>query len=186
MKIIVGLGNPGRKYQNTRHNIGWQVADAFLEKKEEWKKDKKAQCFLLRKTINQEETIIAKPFTFMNNSGQTVNYLQKKHFLNSEDIIVIHDDLDIEFGKIKISQNHSAGGHNGIKSIINNLGNKNFIRIRIGIKPKNEIKVPLEKFVLKNFSFTEKKQKNEIIDLSKKAVIDIIEKGVNQAMTEYN
>lgn len=186
MKIVVGLGNPGKKYQNTRHNIGWQIADAFLEKKEEWKKDKKAQCFLLRKTINQEDVIIAKPFTFMNNSGQTVGYLQKKHFLNPEDIIIIHDDSDIDFGKIKISKNHSAGGHNGIKSIINILGHKDFIRIRVGIKPKNEIKIPLEKFVLKNFSFSEKKQKNEIINLSKEAVIDIIEKGTDQTMTKYN
>jgi peptidyl-tRNA hydrolase, PTH1 family len=186
MKLIVGLGNPGEKYEQTRHNIGWQVIDSFLDQEENFKKNKKALCFYLKKQIANQESILVKPLTFMNNSGQSVAAWQKTLNLNPEDIIVIHDDGDINLTKIRISQNRSAGGHKGVESIINHLGTKNFIRLRVGIKPEREIKVPLEKFVLKKFSQEEKKQLLKIIENSKQAIIHTLEKGLNSSMSKYN
>ncbi len=191
MKLIIGLGNPGEKYANTRHNIGWQIVDSFLLEKQkktsaQWQKNKKANCLFLKKQIAEQETLLVKPLTFMNNSGQSVAVWQKKFNLSPENIIVIHDDSDINLGKIRISQNRSAGGHRGIQSIINHLKTKNFIRLRIGIKPEREIKTPLEKFVLKKFSRAEKKQLASIISLSQQAIIDILKNGPDKAMSQYN
>lgn len=185
MKFIVGLGNPEKKYEKTRHNIGFQVVD-FLAGKEKWKKNKKADCLYLKKRIDGKEVEIIKPLTFMNDSGKSVRYIQEKRRIKTEDVIVIHDDLDIPLGKIRICQNRSAAGHKGVQSIIDHLKTKNFTRIRIGIEPEGNFKIPSEKFVLKNFSKEEKKYVEQATDLASQAVSIILEKGVNQAMTKCN
>jgi len=187
MKLIIGLGNPGQKYQNTRHNIGFQVADSFLEKKEKWRKSKKANCLYFRKQIGQQEIEIIKPLTFMNNSGLSVKYAFKKHGLHPENIIVVHDDIDIDFGKIRISKDRSSAGHNGVQSIINHLKTKNFIRIRIGIASEQKNNdIASEKFVLKNFSRKEKGQLLEIIALGKQIIVGVLENGLEKTMNQYN
>ena len=163
MKIIVGLGNPGEKYNNTRHNAGFMALDFFAEKKNlVWKFDKKFNINF----IKHNDTFFIKPLTFMNNSGQAValfmNYykllpkkiglIRQKNSDLSQILTVIHDDLDIELGKYKISEDSRSAGHNGVQSIIDHLKTKNFRRIRIGIKNHKQEQMPVEKYVLQKFS----------------------------------
>ena len=172
MKIIVGLGNPGEKYEKTRHNAGFIAVD-FLIKKQNliWQKNKKFNVEMCK----NNDTIFIKPQTFMNNSGQATRLILEYYkLLNkkfgilpiknldlSEILTVIHDDIDIEFGKIKIATNSGSAGHRGVQSIIDYIKTKNFKRIRVGIRRSplqrdcNEVeknfKIPTEKFVLQNF-----------------------------------
>lgn len=190
MFLIVGLGNPGKKYEKTRHNIGFEVVDILAEK-EKWKKSKKSGCEYIKKQINDKEVELIKPMTFMNDSGKAVRYAQKKHNIPVEKIIVIHDDIDLPVSTIRISKNSSSAGHKGVQSIIDELHTKNFVRIRIGIRTKEDLiagrpKLPTEKFVLKKFSLQEKLLIKKAIDLSAQAISFALEKGVAQAMAEYN
>ena len=184
MRIIVGLGNPGEKYKNTRHNIGFMVVDALAKQQDLiWQTNKKFNAeiivtkdipdpagYQLSSMARQEEEraglILVKPQTFMNNSGQAAqriltyykllpkkfNLIQKKDSNLSAVLTVIHDDIDIESGKSKISVNSRSAGHRGVQSIINHLKTKNFKRIRIGIRTEAADKIPAEKFVLQKFS----------------------------------
>jgi peptidyl-tRNA hydrolase, PTH1 family len=181
MKIIVGLGNPGEKYKSTRHNIGWQVLDFLTEKSDSWKESKKSNCLYLKKIISEQEVELIKPLTFMNNSGQTVLHVQKKHNIKTEDIIIIHDDLDLLLGKIRIKTDGSAGGHNGVQSIINHLGTEKFIRLKIGVANEKRNLIPAEKFVLQNFNTEEKKQLEKI---KEKAVEIMLELAIQQEVKE--
>ena len=170
MKLIIGLGNPGKKYENTRHNLGFLVIN-LLAGNDEWKENKKANYLYIKKQINSEEVELVKPLTFMNNSGKVVNYIQKKHYINIEDIVVIHDDIDLELGGIKIQQSRGSAGHKGVQSIIDALGTKDFIRMRVGIKLINEkIIMDTEKFVLQKFS----KDEEKIIQETIKKAADLI------------
>ena len=175
MKIIIGLGNPGKQYQKSRHNIGFMFLDSLLNKEEEWKFDKKFNAMILE----QNDKTLIKPMTFMNNSGLAIksflNYyklLPKKFglFVNknidlSEIITVVHDDLDLNFGQIKNSVNSSDAGHRGLRSIINYIKTKNFKRIRFGINNQYRNNIPTENFVLQNFS---KEELSQLSDLFKK------------------
>lgn len=162
MKIIVGLGNPGEKYNNTRHNAGFMTLNFFAKKENlVWKFDKKFNISF----IKHKDTFFIKPLTFMNNSGQAValfmNYykllpkkiglIKQKNSDLSQILTVIHDDLDIKLGKYKISIDSRAAGHNGVQSIIDHLKTKNFTRIRIGIKNHKPEQMPVEKYVLQDF-----------------------------------
>ena len=163
MKIIVGLGNPGEKYNNTRHNAGFMALDFFAEKENlVWQFDKKFNIDF----IKHNDTFFIKPLTFMNNSGQAIalfmNYykllpkkiglIKEKNSKLSQILTVVHDDLDIELGKYKISTDSRSAGHNGVQSIIDHLKTKNFRRIRIGIKNNRPEQMPIEKYVLQKFS----------------------------------
>ncbi|MCH7759694.1 aminoacyl-tRNA hydrolase [Patescibacteria group bacterium] len=185
MFLIVGLGNPGEKYEKTRHNIGFRIVDLLVDKTG-WKKNKKANCLYTKKQIGKQLVEIIKPHNLMNNSGQSVKYIQKKHYLKVENIMVVHDDIDLPLGTIRIGQNISSAGHKGIQSIIDHLGTQNFIRFRIGIRPLNEKPIETEKFVLKNFNKEEKKIIDQIIELSKQAVLMTIEQGLKKSMNQYN
>jgi len=180
MQIIVGLGNPGKKYKLTRHNIGFMAVDALAERLDlVWQNNKK----FLAEIAKDNDIILVKPLTFMNNSGQAVQgilsfykLLPKKFgLLTAKDadlssvLTVIHDDLDIDLGKYKISLDSRSAGHKGVESIIDRLKTKKFTRVRIGIKTNNLEKIPPEKFVLQNFANQEK----EIID---QLILKIIEK----------
>jgi PTH1 family peptidyl-tRNA hydrolase len=170
MKIIVGLGNPGNQYQKSRHNIGFMFLDFLADK--DWKFDKKFNAMILE----QSDRVLIKPMTFMNNSGLAVRsfldyykLLPKKFgiFTNknidlSETLTVIHDDLDLDFGRIKTSINSSDAGHRGVKSIIDHIKTKNFKRIRFGINNEYRNKIPVENFVLQNFSKEELEQLNDL------------------------
>jgi len=163
MKLIVGLGNPGEKYKKTRHNLGFLVVD-YLAAGDKWKKSKNSNCLYIRKQIGPEEIELIKPLTFMNNSGKTVNHIQKKHRIKPENILIIHDEIDLPLGEIRIQQGRGPAGHKGVQSIINQLGTKDFVRLRIGIRPTNqETIVDTEKFVLEKFTPTEEEIVQAII-----------------------
>ena len=144
MILIVGLGNPGRKYENTRHNIG-------------------SRAIAELKVFNLENVILAKPSTFMNESGKAVKKLINNYQLTISNLIVIHDDIDLPLGKIRIVKNRGAAGHKGVESIIRELKTKNFVRFRIGIK-NQELRIKnTEGFVLERFNKEEEKIVKEVI-----------------------
>lgn len=134
MKVIVGLGNPGKKYAHTRHNAGWLALEA-LAGKSRWQASAKAQARYCKAEIAGRQIELLKPTTYMNNSGLAVAYVLRKHHLKPADLMVVHDDKDIALGEFKIQVNRGAAGHNGVQSIIDALGTKDFARIRIGIAP---------------------------------------------------
>ncbi len=136
MKVIVGLGNPGRKYEKTRHNIGFIVLDSYLGKVK-WKEDNNALIF--EKNCNNEKIIFVKPLTFMNNSGEAVKQILSYYKVDIDDLLVIQDDIALELGKSRIKYDSSDGGHNGIKSIIKELGTNCFLRLKIGLAKQTEI-----------------------------------------------
>jgi len=164
MYLLVGLGNPGKKYQSTRHNVGWFVIDRLAEELDTvWKKKNGWSAEIAETRINDQKVILVKPQTFMNLSGDAVararGFWRKVSF---ENIWVIHDDADLELGDIRIKQGGGSAGHRGIDSIAQKLGDKNFNRVRIGIgRPSND-QVPLDKFVLSNFSDSEIQKLDQI------------------------
>ncbi|WP_124058192.1 aminoacyl-tRNA hydrolase [Vaginisenegalia massiliensis] len=133
MKLIIGLGNPGEKYAGTRHNIGFDVVDQLLERHHLKMTDQKFRADYTVAHIGQEKVLFVKPYTYMNLSGEALLPLMSYYHVAMEDILVVYDDLDLEPGRIRLRQTGSAGGHNGIKSIIQMLGSQDFNRIRVGI-----------------------------------------------------
>jgi len=170
MKLIVGLGNPGKKYEKTRHNVGFMLLDALHEKLKsyninEWELSKKFNAQIAGCTINGQKIILAKPMTFMNRSGETVGLIGNYYKLTHENLLIIHDDKDIVLGQIKVHTDRGAAGHNGITSIIDHIGTKDFQRIRVGIKSENEKKMAdVAKFVLGKFNRAEKKTLQLVIN----------------------
>lgn len=150
MKLIVGLGNPGKEYVETRHNIGFIILDKYLGKVK-W--SKKFESCIYTTKINNEDVIFIKPQTYMNLSGISVRKAAKYYKINPQDILVIQDDLDLPVGSYKLKRNSSSGGHNGIKSIINELDTDSFLRIKVGIGKSENI--PTDKYVLSKFSSKE-------------------------------
>ena len=180
MKLIVGLGNPGKEYENTRHNIGYMAIDNYLGKVDFKTKD---NYEFYEKNINNEKILFLKPMTYMNESGQAVRKVLDYYKIKIEDIIVIYDDMDFKVGELKIKKSGSSAGHNGIKSIIKHLGTENFNRIRIGIsKPKGDT----IDFVLGKFS----KEEFETIKLTLNKVNNIINDYLlldfEKLMSKYN
>ena len=179
MKLIVGLGNPGKEYNNTRHNIGFMVIDNYLG---DVKFKEKFNGLYFEKNVNGDKIIFLKPQTYMNNSGDCVSKFVKYFNISTEDILVIQDDLDINVGMFKFKLNSSSGGHNGIKSIINCLGHDNFFRLKVGIK--NEYKNDTIDFVLGKFSNSDL----ELIrfDTLLSSIDDFVSYNSNYVMNKYN
>lgn len=177
MKLIIGLGNPGKKYEKTRHNVGFMVLDRLHQELKkynisEWELSKKFNSQISGCTVNSDKIILAKPMTFMNTSGQAVQLITQYYKIEPESIIVVHDDKDIKLGEIKIQKDRGHAGHNGIRSIIDHIGSQNFTRIRIGIASDNEKKMmDIPKFVLGKFGIFEKGKLETTI---KKALEEII------------
>lgn len=136
MKLVVGLGNPGKEYERTRHNIGYMFLD-YITNNAKFSINKKFDAMEYETTICNERIIFIKPLTFMNLSGETVSKYANFYKVASEDILIVQDDLDMNLGKYKLLFNRGDGGHNGIKNIILNLGNKQFLRLKIGISKAN-------------------------------------------------
>ncbi len=183
MWVIAGLGNPGSKYANTRHNIGFKVIDQ-ISKETNIPLEKKSTYIIGKGPIDGEEIILLKPFLFMNKSGIVVNKILGKFDVEPNKLIVIHDDLDLAVGVIKIKKNGSSGGHKGVESIIQEIGTKNFIRIKIGIGRDPDI--PVEKYVLSDFRPDEKDIINETIIKGVQAVFCIVKDNVDKAMNIFN
>ncbi len=184
MKLIIGLGNPGKDYEYTRHNFGFLSLDSLANKyNSTWKNHKASNSLITDFKFKRERIILVKPQTFMNNSGSTVSILKKYYKLKLDDIIVIYDDIDLPFDKIRISKSKSAGGHNGVDSIIKYLKSKEFIRIRLGIGPQ---KGKAESFVLKEFNKEQKNKLQNILDNSNLDLEEILDKDYNSAANKYN
>lgn len=170
MKLIVGLGNPGKKYQKTRHNLGFMVLDQLAKKKNlNWEKDSRGKVIKSQAKINRKKVILAKPQTMMNVSGEAVAGLLNFYKLKVEDLWVIHDDLDLPLGKLKVQKNRGAAGHQGVASIIQKIKSKNFYRIRLGIgRPSGDLgSLEPEKYVLLPFK---KKEIDRVEQMIKKAL----------------
>ncbi|MGL5647352.1 MAG: aminoacyl-tRNA hydrolase [Clostridium sp.] len=183
MFLIVGLGNIGKEYNNTRHNIGFDAIDAIADMYNISINRKKFKGEYGEGIIGGEKTIIIKPSTFMNLSGECLREVMDFYKLSNEDVLVIYDDISLDVGKIRIREKGSAGGHNGIKSIISHLGTDVFPRIKIGVgAPKDD----LIKYVLGNFSKEERKVLNETLEAVAKASEVLIKEDAKIAMNEFN
>ena len=188
MILIVGLGNPGEKYKNTRHNIGFRILDKFLKESNfsKFKLSKKFYSLISEGEIAKRKVLLAKPQTFMNNSGKAIKALITYYKLPTTNLIVVHDDIDLPLGKIKIVKNRGSAGHKGVESIIKEIGTKNFIRFRIGIQPKRGKPKNPERFVLQKFTKAEEKIVKEIVEKSCTALKVALKERIEKTMTKFN
>lgn len=200
MKLIVGLGNPGDKYAGTRHNLGFMVVDELVKKWDvgggkwdfevrNWKLEDKFKSEI----IHAPELILAKPQSYMNNSGMTVSLISNYYKVDSQDVIIIHDELDLPLGKIKVRIGGAAAGHHGVESIISSLGTDQFIRIRLGIgnlktqsSERKGAHVDAEKFVLEPFMHSEKSQVKHMIKQAIKALESLLENGLEKTNNQFH
>lgn len=171
MKLVVGLGNPGKEYENTRHNIGFELADMFAKKYGcSFRTEKKFEASIFDVTIDGEKVLVVKPLTYMNLSGNSVKKIVDFYNIDSEDILILHDDLDMVFGKIKVVNNSSSGGHNGLKSITKAIETRNYVRFKIGICGRDRSIEAID-CVLGKFS----KEQRDILDEIYSKVDNLIE-----------
>ena len=184
MKLIVGLGNPGDEYKNTRHNIGYMFIDYFAEKNKTVIDKKKFNGFYGEINVDGEKVLLLKPLSYMNLSGEVVIKFIKYFKIDIKDVLIIHDDLDLPTGKIRLRESGSSGGHNGIKNITEHLNTENFKRLKIGISNNKDIDT--KDYVLGKFSSEEK----EILDNLKEEVAniqrDFITLDFDRLMNKYN
>jgi PTH1 family peptidyl-tRNA hydrolase len=183
MWLMVGLGNPGNVYADTRHNIGFTVIDAVSDGLSIPVKYKTHNYLYGKGVISKQEAILIKPLTFMNRSGIAVREVLNK-YEDIDNILVVHDDIDLEPGVIRIKKSGSSGGHKGIESIIATLGTKDFIRLKIGVGRSDRISV--EEYVLKNFLRREKPVIEEAVEKAVEAIQLLINKGVSYAQNIYH
>ena len=184
MKVVIGLGNPGKKYEKTRHNMGFLAVDSLRKKLNINDEREKFQALVSEKNINGEKVIFFKPQTFMNLSGNAIIEIINFYKLDpKKDIIVIYDDMSLDFGDIRIREKGSSGGHNGIKSIISHISEE-FIRIKCGIGSKKEDAV---EHVLGEFSQTEQKELVEFLEKLNECVIEMLTvQNLERIMQKYN
>jgi PTH1 family peptidyl-tRNA hydrolase len=175
MKLIVGLGNPGKEYVKTRHNVGFVILDKHLGE-QRWSENQYADYISIN--TNLEKVIFIKPMTFMNLSGNAVNYFMKYYKIPIENILIIHDDMDIDIGSFKLKTNSGAGGHNGIQSIIDSLASDSFLRLKIGIS--RPTKGESSDYVLHAFS----KKEQAILDEQQVIFNDILEDFISNTSAE--
>lgn len=184
MFLIVGLGNPGKEYEHTRHNVGFDVIDLMAEKYSIEVNKKKFKGIYGDGKINGERVLLLKPITYMNLSGESVREIADFYKIPNENILIIYDDISLEVGRLRIRDKGSAGGHNGVKSIISHIGSDVFPRIKIGVgQPSKE---DLVSFVLGRFSGDDRTKLEQIFEAVTAAVKVILEEGTGEAMNKYN
>ena len=189
MKLIVGLGNPGQNYSQNRHNIGFMCLRHFA-RIHGIKFDKKQGLARVGTgEIAGDKVMLARPQTYMNLSGESVVRLVAKLHIEPSDLLVIHDDLDLPLGKIRVRYGGSSGGHNGIDSIISQLGSRDFYRIRVGIgrpTPSEDREAQIVTYVLDDFTPDEKRVIDQVLPMVSQAVLCLITEGLDAAMNKYN
>jgi PTH1 family peptidyl-tRNA hydrolase len=187
MKLIIGLGNPGRGYANNRHNIGF-ICINHLARTHAVKFDRKqGQARTGTGRLAGNEVVLAKPQTHMNLSGKSVSLLVKRFNISLDELIIIHDDLDLPLGKLRLSHGSSSGGHKGIDSIIKEVGSQNFTRIRIGIgRPAEASEEEIINYVLSDFTPEQKKAITPIIPKVTEAILCLLTEGLEAAMNKFN
>ncbi|MEE0441655.1 MAG: aminoacyl-tRNA hydrolase [Thomasclavelia sp.] len=184
MKLIVGLGNPGKEYAGTRHNCGFMVIDRLASKLNVDVDQNKFKGLYAKVKYRGEDIILLKPQTYMNLSGESVNAVMNFFKIDKEDLLVIYDDLDMPVGKLRLRKTGSAGGHNGIKNIIAHLNSQDFKRIRVGIDRHKYMNVA--DYVLSRFSKVESEAIEQGIENAANAVLDYLDNDFNHAMNYYN
>ena len=184
--MIAGLGNPDAKYASTRHNVGFEAASRLREKYVPGSEKKKFQSMVIQGTIGGEPCIILRPQTYMNNSGEAVIPLLNFFIIKSENLIVVCDDISLDVGKIRIRRKGSDGGQKGMRSIIEQLGNDNFARVKMGIGKKPNPNYDLAKWVLSKFKADEQTDLDIAIKNSASAVELIVKGQIDNAMNNYN
>ena len=185
MKIIVGLGNPGKEYATTRHNMGFMAIDKLAKKYDIDIMELKHKALCGKGIIAGEKVLLVKPQTYMNNSGECVRELMDYYKINPENIIIIYDDIDIDPGQLRIRKSGSAGSHNGMKSVITHMGTLDFPRIRIGVGDKPD-GWDLADYVLSRITSEADKELVKGIETAGDAVECILSKGIGEAMNIYN
>ncbi len=194
MLLIVGLGNPGKKYEKTRHNVGARAVDEIAANFQFpiFNFQSISNSKISKGTFKNQDIVLVKPQTYMNNSGQAAKLLIKTYFPNNAAaelkrwFIVIHDDLDLPLGKIRLVKNRGPAGHKGVESIIRELKTENFIRFRIGIQPQSGKPKNPEDFVLQKFNKKEEKIVKEVIQKTVFAIEIVLKEGLEKAMNLYN
>ncbi|MHB1000177.1 MAG: aminoacyl-tRNA hydrolase [Armatimonadota bacterium] len=182
-KLIIGLGNPGAEYRDTRHNIGFMVVDTIARRHHMQVKVRRNQAHIAEGTIEGQQVVLAKPMTFMNLSGQAVSGLMRRYRVDLSDVIIIYDDVALPLGKLRIRPAGSAGGHNGIKSIIHCIGSQDFPRVRIGIGSPGRDMVD---HVLSKFHKVEREIVRDSVERAADAVEMILTSGLELAMNRFN
>ena len=193
MKLIVGLGNPGQGYANNRHNIGFVCLNHFARAQGIRFDRKQGRARIGTGEVAGNELIVARPQTYMNQSGESVSRLVRRFGVGLDDLVVIHDDLDFPLGKIRIRRGGSSGGHKGVDSIIAQLGSQNFTRIRVGISRPTAIEGVAEiseddiiAYVLRDFTSDEKETIARVVPRVSEAILCLLSEGLTAAMNKYN
>lgn len=186
MKIIIGLGNPGIKYKGTRHNIGYDVVDNLSRRHNINLNKQKFNSMYGEGRINGEKVILLKPLTYMNKSGLAVSEVINFYKVHLKDVIIVVDDIDIKFATIRIKQKGSAGSHNGLKSVINSIGDNNIPRLKIGVGNKKNAEQDLADFVMGKFDKLEYPEIKETINHATLALEDWIKYDILEVMNKYN
>jgi len=185
VKLVVGLGNPGKKYERTRHNLGFSVVDHIACHNAVSVRKKLCDALVGEWPVDGEKILLVKPQTYMNHSGESVRALLRKFHASTEDLVVVYDDLDLPFGRIRIRPKGSAGGHRGMISIMESLAQAPFFRVRVGIgRPPQG--VDSTDYVLEPFGAQEKRGLGEVIARASEAVVVLLEKGGQRAMEQFN
>jgi PTH1 family peptidyl-tRNA hydrolase len=185
IRLIIGLGNPGMDYVNSRHNTGFMVIEEVATTFEVSLDKKKFEVLFGRGSIEEHSVILAKPMAFMNNSGPPVKQLAGYFKISSQDILVIHDDIDLAFGRLKIKEKGGHGGHKGVKSLMDAFGKGDFARLRIGIG-RSEGAVSVTDHVLGHYSVEEAKMLKGILARAREAVVTILNRGIKDGMNRFN
>ena len=185
MILIAGLGNPGKEYENTRHNAGFMVLDTLAQKLGADLSERKHRALCGKAVIGGQKVILLKPQTYMNSSGESIRAAADYYKVPPEDILVVYDDISLAPGQLRIRAKGSAGGHNGIKSIIAHLGTQEFPRVKVGIGEKPP-RMDLADYVLGHFSSGEKKIMEEAAKEAADAICEIVNVGIEQAMNDHN
>ena len=183
--LLIGLGNPGLKYEKTRHNLGFMLIDRLAREYQTSVKREECRALIGRAVIENQIAELLKPQTFMNLSGESVSCLLKKPERGLEKLIVVSDDLALPFGSIRLRPKGSDGGHNGLKSIIACVKSQDFIRLRVGIQPEHPVN-DTSRFVLENFSKSDFQTIDEILDKCVEAIRTVIAEGIEKAMAKFN
>ncbi len=187
MKLLVGLGNPGKQYYNTRHNLGFMVTNALLQKygNENWENSPKHHALLKEIEIDRKSLILMQPHTFMNNSGQAVSSFARFYKIKPEEITLVYDDVALPLGALRIRTGGGSGGHNGVQSVIDSLSTDQFLRIRLGIGAEN-IDIPMENYVLAPFTEKESEKIRPMINQAIEAIEIICKHGVETYLSKYH
>lgn len=184
--LIVGLGNPGEQYENTRHNVGWRALDELAELANVPVQKLKHKALTNTCTVGGAKVLLMKPITFMNLSGEAVGEAARFYKLPPERVLILSDDVSLPVGRLRIRKSGSAGGHNGLKSIIQHLGADTFPRVKIGVGGKPHPDYDMADWVLGKFSPEDKKTIDEMVQKAAKAAAYYIEEGPDKAMGRFN